>query len=244
MSMIKLDMNSPEFKKELEKTVRFTDKVIKQFGWEYNPQEDINEAIQLGLARNKILYNKRFCPCFMVEEVDGKPQSSDNRVCPCTPAIEHEIPEDGVCHCQIFCSPEFAANRRKELNMEEVIYTHERELSKEECKLLLQRKELDSSDLIALLEARKKGLVNFVLIDVREQNEDNNKHIVGTDKFMPTSTIFNDIADASIDKDDTMILYSHDTQRSEYCAQMLNDLGYKNISVLQHGITTFTGEIE
>jgi len=244
MSMVKLDMNSLEFKKELEKTVRFTDKVIAQFGWEYNPQADINEAIQLGLARNKILYNKRFCPCFMVDEVDGKPQSSDNRVCPCTPAIEHEIPEDGVCHCQIFCSPEFAANRRKELNMEEIIYTRKRELSQEECLMLLQRKELDSNDLIALLDARKDKLTDFYLIDVREKNEDNNKHIKGTDKFIPTSTIFNNIADESIHKDDYLILYSHDTQRAQYCAQMLNDLGYKNISILQHGITAFTGEIQ
>lgn len=242
--MIKLDMNSPEFKKELEKTVRFTDKVVKQFGWEYNPQADINEAIQLGLARNKILYNKRFCPCFMVEEVDGQPKSSDDRVCPCTPAIEHEIPEDGVCHCQIFCTPEFAANRRKELNMEEAIYTHERELSQEECQLLLQRKKLDSSDLIALLESRKKKLIDFYLIDVREKNEDDNKHIAGTDKVMPTSTIFNDIADESIGKEDNIILYSHDTQRAQYCAQMLSDLGYKHISVLQHGIAAFTGEIK
>jgi hypothetical protein len=35
--MMMLDMNSQEFKDEMEKTVKFTDKVIKQFNWEYSP---------------------------------------------------------------------------------------------------------------------------------------------------------------------------------------------------------------
>jgi EAL domain-containing protein (putative c-di-GMP-specific phosphodiesterase class I)/GGDEF domain-containing protein len=49
----------------------------------------------MGLARNKMMYNKRFCPCFMVEEVDGKFKSADDRICPCKPAIERELPEVG-----------------------------------------------------------------------------------------------------------------------------------------------------
>jgi len=126
MSIIKIDMNSDEFQAELEKTVKFTDKVIAQFNWEYNPEETINEGVQMGLARNKMMYNKRFCPCFMVEEVDGKPKSVEDRVCPCKPALEKEIPEDGVCHCQIFCTPEYAANKKVELGMEEVVHQHSR----------------------------------------------------------------------------------------------------------------------
>ena len=118
--MIKIDMDSPEFKTRMEKTVKFTDKVIKQFDWEYNPQIEVTEGVQMGLARNKMMYNKFFCPCFMVEEVDGKPQSVDNRTCPCTPAIEKEIPQTGSCHCGIFVTPEFAANKRIELGMEKV----------------------------------------------------------------------------------------------------------------------------
>jgi sulfur-carrier protein adenylyltransferase/sulfurtransferase len=62
MSIIKIDMNSPEFQEELEKTVRFTDKVVAQFNWAYNPHAEINEGVQMGLARNKMMYNKRFCP--------------------------------------------------------------------------------------------------------------------------------------------------------------------------------------
>ena len=66
--MQKLDMSSDEFLVTLEKTKKFTDKVNKQFGWVYNPNEDVNEGVIMGLARHKMLYGKRYCPCFMVIE--------------------------------------------------------------------------------------------------------------------------------------------------------------------------------
>lgn len=108
--MQQIDMSSQEFLTELEKTKKFTDKVCGQFGWEYHPMEDVNEGVIMGLARNKMLYSKRFCPCFMVEPDESKPgkyKSVDDRVCPCKPAIEKEIPEEGKCHCGIFCTPEY-----------------------------------------------------------------------------------------------------------------------------------------
>ena len=106
----KLDMSSNEFLETMEKTKKFTDKVNKQFGWVYNPNDDVNEGVTMGLARHKMLYNKRFCPCFMVlEDESGKHYSADDRVCPCPQAIEKEVPEEGKCHCGIFCTPEYAA---------------------------------------------------------------------------------------------------------------------------------------
>ncbi len=102
-------MNSSEFLTELEKTKKFADKVNTQFGYVYNPNHDVVEGVIMGLARHKMLYGKRFCPCFMVVEDDkGKHQSADKRICPCKPAIKKEIPEKGMCHCGIFCTPKFA----------------------------------------------------------------------------------------------------------------------------------------
>jgi len=109
--MKQIDMNSPEFLNEMEKTKKFTDKIKKQFGYVYNNNNDINEGVTMGLARHKMLYGKRFCPCFMVEETeDGKFKSADDRICPCPQAIEKEIPEVGKCHCGIFCTPEYVAH--------------------------------------------------------------------------------------------------------------------------------------
>jgi ferredoxin-thioredoxin reductase catalytic subunit len=106
--MQQIDMNSQEFKEELKKTEEFTRGVVEKFGWAFNPNPEVNEAINMGLARHKLLYGKRFCPCFMVIEEDGKYKSADNRICPCKPAIKEEIPQKGVCHCGIFCTLEYA----------------------------------------------------------------------------------------------------------------------------------------
>jgi len=108
--MQKLDMSSPEFLAELEKTKKFTNKVCNQFGFVYHPLTDVNEGVTLGLARHKMLYGKRFCPCFMVVEENGKHVSADNRTCPCTVALEEEIPNEGKCHCGIFCSQSYVDN--------------------------------------------------------------------------------------------------------------------------------------
>ncbi len=105
-----IDMDSKEFKDEIKKTEKFVNKVCESRGWVLGPNKDVNEGVIMGLARHKLLYSKRFCPCFMVEpdpDKEGKYKSSDGRICPCKPAIENEIPQDGICHCQIFCTPEY-----------------------------------------------------------------------------------------------------------------------------------------
>jgi sulfur-carrier protein adenylyltransferase/sulfurtransferase len=242
MSIIKIDMNSPEFQERMEKTVKFTDKVCESRGWVYNPQQEVNEGVQMGLARNKMMYNKLFCPCFMVEEVDGKPQSVDNRTCPCTPAIEKEIPEIGSCHCGIFCTPEFAAAKRIELGMEEAVHTHSRGLTKEECAMLVAQSELDSDELISLLEAKALGMVTFTLVDVREHMEWQMGHIKGADKLIPTSSFFQTWGEANLAKDDNIILYCHVGSRSAHVARILTDQGYTNIGNLTHGIVSYGGE--
>jgi len=243
MSIMKIDMNSPEFIETMQKTVKFTDKVCKSRGWVYNPQAEVNEGVQMGLARNKIMYNKRFCPCFMVEEVDSKPQSVDNRICPCKPAIEKELPEVGSCHCGIFCTPEYAEAKKIELGMEEVAHTHSRGLSKEECNALVKQHELDSDELESLLEARDLGMVDFTLVDVREDMEWQMGHIKGADKLVPTSSFFASLEESNLTKDENIILYCHVGSRSAHVAMILRDQGFVNIANFTRGIVSYSGEI-
>ena len=243
MSMIKIDMNSSEFIDRMEKTVQFTDKVINQFGWEYNPETEINKGVQMGLARNKIMYNKLFCPCFMVEEVDGKPQSVENRTCPCTPAIEKEIPEVGSCHCGIFCTPEFAAAKRVELGMEEVAHTHSRGLTNEEAQMLINKDDIDADEIVSLLEARELGMVEFKLVDVREHMEWQMGHIKGADALVPTSSFWPSLEESKLKKDDNIILYCHVGSRSAHCARILTDSGFSNVANATGGIVSYHGEI-
>jgi len=237
MSVTKIDPESPEFKETLEKTIKFTDKVVKQFGWAYNPDTEINQGIQFGLTRNKLMHGKRYCPCFFVTG------EADDRICPCPPAIEKEIPEDGVCHCQIFCTPEFATKKAAEENMEVAAHEHSRGLTKEECELLVNKDEIDGDEMIALLEARELNMVNFKLVDVREHMEWQMGHIDGADKLVPTSSFFQTLEDAKIAQDENVIVYCHVGSRSAHCARILADMGYTKVSNLTYGISAYPGHI-
>jgi len=189
--MQQIDMNSDEFQAELEKTTKFVDKVYKQFDWVPNPNEEVNEGVTMGLARNKLIYGKRYCPCFMViGETKEEQKAADNRICPCKPAIEKEIPEDGLCHCGIFCTPEYAAEQAQHDEIEEVVHAHSTGLTKEQAQALLKEEQLDGDELEALIEAKKLGMVNFTLVDTREHMEYQMEHIVGTDVLVPTSQFY------------------------------------------------------
>ena len=244
MSITKIDPESQEFQDELAKTVKFTDKVCSQFGFVYNPDAEINQGIQFGLTRNKLMHGKRYCPCFFVLTPEQEEQNGEkNRICPCKPALEHEIPNDGVCHCQIFCTPEFASAQMKTEELEEAVHKHSRGLSAEECQLLLSHEQLDGDEIMALLEARALGMVDFKLVDVREHMEWVMGRIEGADYLVPTSSFFQTLQDADIPKDMPVIVYCHVGSRSAHCQRIMNDLGYTQVGNLTHGIVSYGGEI-
>jgi ferredoxin-thioredoxin reductase catalytic subunit len=102
---------------EIEKTRKFVGKVWDKMGYSPNPDEEINENIIMGLTQMQVKHGKRYCPCFTVvgetkeeQKAAAKLPYTDpqhNRVCPCKPALKEEIPNEGVCHCGIFCSQEY-----------------------------------------------------------------------------------------------------------------------------------------
>ncbi len=236
--MKKVDPESAEFKTELAKTVKFTDKVVAQFGYAYNPDPLINEGIQMGLTRNKLIYDKRYCPCFFVTG-----DKEEDRICPCKPAIEHEIPNDGVCHCQIFCTPEYAEKKAGKDELEAVTHEHSRGLTAQECEALLEQENIDSDELLSLIEARELGMVEFNLVDVREWMEHESGHIKGTDSLVPTTSFFASLEKAKLDKDKSLILYCHVGSRSAHCQRILADMEFKSVVNLAHGISGYRGEV-
>ncbi len=237
-----VDINSPEFQQEFLKTEKFAHKVVKQFNWKFNPDEEVVERILKGLTNNKLLYGKRFCPCFPVEEKDGKYVSSDNRICPCPQAIDDEIPNKGVCHCGIFCNEEFVSNYKKEYKKEEVKIEG---LSIEEIENLVNKDQILSKELEILLKAREKGLVSFKLIDIREPFENQMMRIKGTDKLLPISRVQYDLDEWMKLKDERIIIYCHVGSRSAYLQRALKEqLGFDKVSNLTYGIADYRGEIE
>ena len=241
--MQQIDMNSPEFQTELEKTWDFVEKVNKQFGLVQNPNDEVNDGVAMGLARNKIIYGKRFCPCFMViGETKEEQKAADNRICPCKPALEQEIPEDGLCHCGIFCTPEYAAAQKMKDEIEEVVHQHSRGLTKEQSEMLLRQEQLDGDELEALLEARELGMIHFELIDVREYMEYQMGHIVGTDLLMPTSQFYAKVEEIADKKNTPLILYCHTGSRSFQVQHAMKSLGFEQVGNLQYGIISYSGE--
>jgi ferredoxin-thioredoxin reductase catalytic subunit/rhodanese-related sulfurtransferase len=241
--MQQVDMNSSEFQVELEKTWKFVEKVNKNFGFVLHPMEDVNEGVAMGLARNKLMYGKRYCPCFMViGETKAEQKAADNRICPCKPALEKEIPEDGKCHCGIFCTPEYAQAEKAKNKIEEVVHQHSRGLTKEEAITLLSQEQLDGEELEALLEARELKMIDFTMLDVRELMEYKMGHITGTDALVPTSQFYSEIESHNDKKDEAVIVYCHTGSRSFQVQHAMKALGFKHISNLRYGIISFAGE--
>ncbi len=242
--MQQIDVNSPEFQVELEKTWKFVQKVNKQFGFVQNPDEEVNEGVAMGLARNKMIYGKRYCPCFMViGETEEERKAADNRICPCKPALEKEIPEQGYCHCGIFCTPEYAEKHAIEESLEEAVHLHSRGLTKEEAQLLVTKEQLDGEELEALLEARELGMVDFELIDVREPMEYQMGHIKGVDELWPTSQFYDWFGKIQNKKEEILILYCHTGSRSYQIQHVMKAQGFKHVGNLMRGIVSYGGEI-
>lgn len=235
--MKKIDINSPQFIEEKQKTIHFVEKFHKIKNLVYNPNNEINESVLTGLTRNQIIYGKKYCPCFMVKE-------SDNRICPCTIGVKEEIPTEGKCHCGIYCTKEYATEVKKEFEAEVVAHTHSRGLTKDECISLLNEKQIDGDDLTALIEARELGFVKFNLIDVREWNEWKDVRIKGTDYLIPTTSFYETISVIENLKETPIITYCFSGSRSRYCQQMMGDMGFKQITNLRRGIMSFSGETQ
>ena len=112
-----------------------------------------------------------------------------------------------------------------------------------ELKELLEKDEINSEELTGLLCARQKGDANFLLIDVREEYEYNNKKIVGTDHLIPLSDFFNNVKKIEEEKNSYIIATCKLGGRSAQAQAQLRALGFNNVINLSGGITKYKGEV-
>lgn len=233
-------IQSEEFQKELDKTRKFAKKVRERRGFLENPEQSENERIYIGLTNNKITKGRRYCPCFVVEgETKEDRVKSNNRICPCKPALEKEIPEDGACHCGIFCTKEYIDNYKR-INVD--ILNHPSNLTFEELNPLFEKEVISNTEMVNLLDGRNRKLVNFILIDVREKIENNSKMIVGMDYLIPTSDLGNGLDKISDKKEKNIIVYCHSGSRSARVQEIMKTIGFKTVINLDGGIVSYSGE--
>jgi len=77
---------------------KFAEGYALKAGYMLNPDEKVRETVIEGLARNKIRYGYRYCPC---RRVEGNYEVDKYKICPCKWHKE-EIARDGHCHCTLF----------------------------------------------------------------------------------------------------------------------------------------------
>ena len=116
------------------------------------------------------------------------------------------------------------------------------EYSKEELTQMLQKKQMSSATLEALLKAREEGVVDFKLIDIREVFEYTNSSIVGTDLLYPTSMVNRFVPSFEELKEEHVVLYCRTGNRTGYIMSALENIGLTNIVHLTDGIVAYRGE--
>lgn len=108
---------------------------------------------------------------------------------------------------------------------------------------LLKKQDINSEELIRLLEARTSGEVEFLLIDVREDLEYNEGHIKGVDMLKPT-TAFHEWAQTLLKdaQDKTLIFTCRTGNRSAQVQNAFINAGHKSVINHYGGIVTYRGE--
>lgn len=108
---------------------------------------------------------------------------------------------------------------------------------------LLARKEITGEELEYLLSERKNNKTDFLLIDVREEYEYNEKKIVGVDYLIPLSDFFNKVQQIQDYKSKYIIAKCKLGGRSAQAQMQLKLLGFDKVINLSGGITNYSGEV-
>lgn len=110
---------------------------------------------------------------------------------------------------------------------------------------LLKKSTISSEDLEQLLQERREGKTDFVLVDVREDMEYKMGHIRGVDLLKPTST-FQNWAQQLLEetKDQILILTCRTDNRSGQVQAIFRRNGHPRVINHAGGIVSYRGEIE
>jgi len=110
---------------------------------------------------------------------------------------------------------------------------------------LLEKSDINSAELHALLEAREEGKANFLLVDVREDMEFDMGHIKGVDMLKPTSD-FQEWAQELFNttKGKSVVFTCRTGNRSGQIQNVFRQNGHTGAINHFGGIVTYRGEIE
>ena len=108
---------------------------------------------------------------------------------------------------------------------------------------LLSKNEINGQELERLLIEREKSRVDFLLVDVREEYEYNEKKIVGVDYLIPLSDFFKKVKQIEDYKSKHIIVKCKLGGRSAQAQTQLKLLGFEKVLNLAGGIANYKGEV-
>lgn len=108
---------------------------------------------------------------------------------------------------------------------------------------ILDKNEINGEELEHLLSERRKERADFLLVDVREEYEHNEKKIVGVDYLVPLSDFFNKVKDIDQYKSQHIITKCKIGGRSAQAQMQLKLLGFEKVINLAGGISSYKGEV-
>ena len=108
---------------------------------------------------------------------------------------------------------------------------------------ILDKNEIYGDELEHLLSERKNKRVEFLLVDVREEYEHNEKKIVGVDYLIPLSKFFNKVKDIDQYKSKHIITKCKVGGRSAQAQMQLKLLGFEKVINLSGGISKYKGQV-
>lgn len=108
---------------------------------------------------------------------------------------------------------------------------------------ILDKNEINGEELEHLLFERKNKRVDFLLVDVREEYEYNEKKIVGVDYLIPLSDFFNKVRNIDQFKSKHIITKCKVGGRSAQAQMQLKLLGFEKVINLSGGISKYKGKV-
>ena len=112
-----------------------------------------------------------------------------------------------------------------------------------ETERLLEKNEIKGEDLEYLLLERKKNKADFLLVDVREEYEYNEKRIEGVDFLIPLSDFFNKVKEIEGCQSKYIITKCKRGGRSATAQMHLKRLGFEKVINLSGGISNYKGKV-
>lgn len=110
-------------------------------------------------------------------------------------------------------------------------------------KNFFEKDSISSDELVDLLEKRSADSIHFLLIDIRESEENRALSIVGTDVLFPISKIhmYPDVLEKL--RHENVILYCRSGSRTAHLLAVMQRMGYEHVSHLVDGIIEYRGEM-